>query len=41
VGLPLHGDIYVLNGDNILGFQNACVLINIYMGAMYMCMGYM
>jgi hypothetical protein len=41
VSLPLHGEIYVLNGDNIVAFQKPCVLINISMGVMYTCMGSM
>ena len=37
VSLPLHGEIYALNGDNIVAFQKCYVLINIYMGVMYTC----
>jgi hypothetical protein len=38
VSLPYDGEIYILNGDNIVGFQKQYVLINIYMGIMYTCM---
>ena len=41
VSLPLRGEIYALNGNNIVAFPKCYVFIDIYMGVMYTCMGFM
>ena len=38
VSLPLHGEIYAVNGDNIVAFNNNVFIIDIHMGIIYMCM---
>ena len=38
VSLPYDGEIYVLNGDNIVDLEKTDVLINIFMGITYTCM---
>ena len=40
VSLPLHGEIQAVNGDNMVTFNNIIVVINIYIGQSYLCMGY-
>jgi hypothetical protein len=41
VSLPLHGEIYAVNGDNIVAFNIIFVIIDIHMGVIYTCMGNM
>lgn len=41
VSLPLHGEIYAVNGDNIVAFNNIFVIIDVHMGVIYTCMGSM
>ena len=41
VSLPLHGKIYAVNGENIVAFNNIFVLIDIHMGVIHTCTGFM
>jgi hypothetical protein len=41
VSLPLHGEIFAVNGDNIVAFNNIFDIIDIHMGVAYTCMGLM
>ena len=40
VSLPLHGEIYAVNGDDIVALDNICVISEIHMGKIYTCMGF-
>ena len=40
VSLPLHGEIYAVNGDNIVALKNICVVSEIHMGKIYTFMGF-
>ena len=37
VSLPLHGEIYAVNGDNIVASNNIFVIIDIHIGVTYTC----
>ena len=37
VSLPLHGEIYAVNGDNIVAINNIFVIIDIHIGVTYTC----
>jgi hypothetical protein len=37
VSLPLHGEIYAFNGDNIVAINNIFVIIDIHIGVAYTC----
>jgi hypothetical protein len=39
VNLPLHGEIYAVNGDNIVVINNTFVLSDVHMGVINTCMG--
>jgi hypothetical protein len=39
VSLPLHGEIYVVNGDDIVAFNNNLFIFDIRMSIIYTCMG--
>jgi hypothetical protein len=41
VSLPLHGEIYAVNGDNIVVINNIFVIIDLHIGVTYMCTGVM
>ena len=41
VSLPLHGEIYAVNGDNMVAFNNLFVISDIHMSVIYTCMGFM